>query len=82
MDPTLDHGRKHRSRRNRIHVLDMVMDDQQLSTRVIAARISQERADHILHNELVIKVSARWITRLLMHDQMRTSANLSRDNLT
>ncbi|XP_076069178.1 protein GVQW3-like [Oratosquilla oratoria] len=35
-------------------VLDMVMDDRRISTRVIAARagISQERADHILTNEV------------------------------
>lgn len=42
-------------------VLDMVMDDWQLSTRVIAARagMSQESADQILHNKLKMsKVSA------------------------
>ena len=41
---------------------DMIMEDRRLSTRVIAARagISQERADHILRNELEMsKVSAR-----------------------
>lgn len=61
------------------------MDDRRLSTRVIAARagISQERADHILRNELEMsKVFARWVPRLLTHDQMRTSATLSWDNLT
>ncbi|XP_076055512.1 protein GVQW3-like [Oratosquilla oratoria] len=43
-------------------VLDMIMDDWRISTRVIAALagISQDRADHILRNELEMsKVSAR-----------------------
>lgn len=65
-------------------VHDMIMEDRRLSTRVIAARagISQERADHILRNELEMsKVSARWVPRLLTHDQMRTRSNFSRNNL-
>ncbi|XP_076041942.1 protein GVQW3-like [Oratosquilla oratoria] len=66
-------------------VRDVVIDDRRISTRVIADRegISQERTDHILRNELEMsRVSARWVSRLLTHDQVRTCATLSRDNFT
>ncbi|XP_076065058.1 histone-lysine N-methyltransferase SETMAR-like [Oratosquilla oratoria] len=65
-------------------VLDMVMDDQQILTWVIAAQtgISYFRADHILRNEFEISKATRWVPRFVTHDQMRTRATLSQDNLS
>ena len=53
------------SNKSREHVHDMIMEDRRISTNQIAKRlgISQERADHIIRDELgMSKVSARWVS--------------------
>ncbi|CAI9733412.1 Hypothetical predicted protein [Octopus vulgaris] len=67
---------------DRVH--HMVMDDRQLTINQIAnaIRISRERVENILHKELgMLKVSARWVPRLLTSDQKDTRLITSRENL-
>uniref|UniRef100_A0A3Q0T9I4 Mos1 transposase HTH domain-containing protein n=1 Tax=Amphilophus citrinellus TaxID=61819 RepID=A0A3Q0T9I4_AMPCI len=69
---------------NTDHVDHMVMDDRHLTVnqRDNAVGISCERVENILHNELgMLKVSARWVPRLLMPDQKRTRLVMSQVNL-
>jgi len=63
---------------------DMILADQQIKQRYIATQlgISQECVHAIIHNELrMMKVSARWVPKLLDPDNKRIRHNMSRDNL-
>ena len=67
---------------NSVH--DMVMDDRRLAKREIAEAmgISDERALHILHNELGLKkLLARWAPHSLILDQKCTRVRLSQEHL-
>jgi histone-lysine N-methyltransferase SETMAR len=67
---------------DKIH--DMILADRRIKQRYIATQlgISQERVHAIIHNELnMMKVSARWVPKLLGPDNKRIRHNISRDNL-
>ena len=67
------------------HVHHMVMDDRCLTVnqKADAVAISCKRVKNILHQELgMLKVSARWVPRLLIPAQKHTKLVMSQANLT
>jgi len=61
-------------------VHDMVLDDRRMKVRVIAETIgiSKEHVGYILHEELDMKkLCARWVPRLIIAHQKRTSMKIS-----
>jgi len=61
-------------------VHDMILDDRRMKAREIAEtiRISKERVEYILHEEVDMKkLCARWVPRLPTANQKRTRMKIS-----